>query len=184
MGACPGLDKGARTVRFGRASPRRRAYSSGVDALLGFLKRRRANVAPFRSPVSAGIAMARRLRGASLRGSGERTAALTAFHGSWHEQVDVAFRREEGVLLRVVRDPVHRERLLREHRLLRAMAEEARRIADRGSPDRVWVANLASRLEEHFRWLDSELLPAVERDVDPDRMDFLLREFERLSARH
>src|SRR5690606_35682769 len=108
-----------------------------------------------------GLVHARRMVRAADADDIERRGALAAFLDAWDIEIAAHFDDEER-LLAPLAPPAGRERLLREHRELRDLVDEARLRRREIDPGADWLADLGQRLNDHIRWEERELFTAIQ----------------------
>ncbi len=127
-----------------------------------------------------GLVQARRLLEAANGNEAERRRALAGFLDAWHHEIAEHFDDEDRLLAPLATEPL-RERLQQEHAELRAMAQEAQERRRRIDPDAYWMRLLGQTLNDHIRWEERELFPAIQERAG-DQLDDLRDEADRLEA--
>jgi hemerythrin-like domain-containing protein len=99
--------------------------------------------------------------------------ALLEFAELWREEMKDHFDEEERLLGRLCL-PGELERLIDEHKRIGALAEN-------GTPAQ--ATTLGKLLNDHIRWEERSLFPAIESRATPEDFDWLERETEALEDR-
>jgi hemerythrin-like domain-containing protein len=125
-----------------------------------------------------GLVAARRLRQAA-RGEMPLAEAIMQFLAAWRNEIQPHFRSEEGILLPAFAQAVPPDhplivRTLTEHVALRRAVGELER-ADPGS-QRVLARDLGQSLDDHIRFEERVLFPAVEAALAGPRLAELKHE--------
>lgn len=137
--------------------------------------RRHAALQPLSREHMGGLVQARNLRRASGADSAARLAAVVSFARQWRSEIGGHFDDEEGLLLPLTRDPALRERLLREHRVLRELAQRCDELPETVADDPALMRRIGALLHDHIRWEEREYFEALQRD-HPQALAALLHE--------
>lgn len=113
-----------------------------------------------------GLVAAQHLLKSAAKDAAERRAAVAEFVDHWRQEISPHFEDEQRLLGPLLDEP-QQERLHAEHDSLRELAEEARAHRHQVDPGADFVTRLGSTLNEHIRWEERELFPAVERTTSP-----------------
>jgi hemerythrin HHE cation binding domain-containing protein len=113
------------------------------------------------------LAQARAIRWALSGREGTPRGARAGFLAAWTGMIERHFAAEETWLLPLVLRAEDAARLRREHESLRALAERLSRGAPEAEPDLDLLLRVANDLDEHIRWEERELFPAIEAGADP-----------------
>ncbi len=121
-----------------------------------------------------GLVQAQHLIKAAAGSDVDRRAAVADFIDAWDGEISVHFDDEERLLVPLA-DDAHAQRLRDEHDRLRSVAEEARERRRQVDPGADWVREAGTLLNEHIRWEEREMFPAIEaaapealRDMEPE----------------
>jgi iron-sulfur cluster repair protein YtfE (RIC family) len=125
------------------------------------------------------LAQARAIRWAlSGRGGTPREARAT-FLAVWKGLIAQHFVAEELWILPLIPRREDVERMRDEHESLRALAERLSHTESGDEPDHELLRRLARGLDDHIRWEERHLFPAIESSTPPE----MLREAgEKLAA--
>jgi hemerythrin-like domain-containing protein len=93
----------------------------------------------------------------------------------WDASLQIHFRQEEEILLPVFSKCTSPERpeiieTLKQHTEIRELYGELRRHVEQERPVASQVAELAHRLEQHIRYEESDLFPAIESAVPEEEL--------------
>ncbi len=112
------------------------------------------------------LAVAKHLLESAQQEPTARRAAVNEFARAWSENIAAHFDREEELLLPVLQEEPHMQRLRDDHAVIRALARKAESQSKRDEPESEWCRFLGQTLHDHVRWEERELFPSVERTVD------------------
>ncbi len=118
-----------------------------------------------------GLAQSQHLMKAADGDATDRRAAIAEFLDAWEMHIAEHFNDEER-LTGPLADEGDRTRLLDEHQQLRALAAEARKRRRQIDPDACWIRELGRLLNEHIRWEERALFPALESTAG-EKLDLL-----------
>jgi len=139
--------------------------------------RRHAALAPLSREHMSGLVQARNLVRASEADEPARRRAAADFLRVWDSEIREHFDDEERLLLPLTRDAAMRERLLSEHRDIRALSGSCRGSA--GGPSPAVLKRLGTLLHDHIRWEERVLFEAVQHD-HPGALDSIVPEAARI----
>jgi hemerythrin-like domain-containing protein len=108
-----------------------------------------------------GLQKAQRLLRAAASDGIERQAAVGEFVEAWASEIEDHFVQEEQLLLNLM-SPAHVERFQEDHARLRVFASEAFERRNQEDPGADWSRALGQVLNDHIRWEERELFPAIE----------------------
>ncbi len=111
----------------------------------------------------------------------DRRAAVATFLDVWTTQIQLHFADEER-LLRPLMSGADAQRFDGEHARLRelaSLAHERRRQVDPGAQ---WVGELGRTLNDHVRWEERELFPAIEKTATPEQLVVLQKHTDAIEA--
>jgi hemerythrin-like domain-containing protein len=121
-----------------------------------------------------GLLKAQRLLRAADSNDRNRGAAVRDFLEAWTAEIEDHFLQEELLLSRLM-SPLHVERLQKDHTELRAFASEANQRQRGKDPGAEWSRRLGQKLNDHIRWEERELFPAIENTASAEALDQLER---------
>ena len=133
--------------------------------------KRHASLQPLSRDHYVGLVQAQHLQRAADGHAGQRRAALADFCSAWETDIAGHFADEE-TLLPPLMEPEARDRLVREHALLRALAAEPRARLAWADPASDWMRRLSETLRDHIRWEERLAFPAIEQ-ADPVMLKIL-----------
>ncbi|HEV8112314.1 MAG TPA: hemerythrin domain-containing protein [Planctomycetota bacterium] len=116
------------------------------------------------------LAQARAIRWALSGREGTPLAARDAFLLLWNDLIARHFVAEERWILPLIERAEDVERMRHEHANLRGIADELAREGTRVEPDPERLRRLADALDDHVRWEERELFPAIEAGTSPERL--------------
>lgn len=116
------------------------------------------------------LAQARAIRWALSGREGTPREARASFLAVWKSLIAEHFVAEERWILPLVPRPEDAERLRDEHERLRALVERLSEERPEAEPDLDLLRRLARALEEHIRWEERHLFPAIEAGVPPEEL--------------
>jgi hemerythrin len=137
---------------------------------------------PFSRDHYTGLVQARHLLRAGDGGEGERREAIGAFMHAWSTEIAEHFADEEALLTELM-TVEQQDRLEREHGRLRQLAAEAGDAESGRDRGVAWARSVGQLLEEHIRWEERELFPAIERACTGEELAALERRTAALEAR-
>lgn len=140
---------------------------------------RHAALQPLSREHMSGLIQARNLRRAAGEDRGARARAAAEFVRVWQAEITGHFDDEERLLIPLIDDPVWRERLVREHREIRALADRCRDAPPGEAAERTTLARLGSLLHDHIRWEERALFEAIQRE-HPDELAAMLQHAEEI----
>jgi hemerythrin-like domain-containing protein len=103
------------------------------------------------------------------RSADERRKALGEFLEAWRSEIAEHFVDEERLLTPLM-DVAQRARMDEEHATLRALAQQAEQQANAADPWADFVRDLGQRLNDHIRWEERELFPALEQSATSEQL--------------
>jgi hemerythrin-like domain-containing protein len=150
----------------------------GTEEVKGATMKRSAELRDLSEQHHHGLVAARRLRQAA-EGKAAISDALAHFLDAWDGEIQAHFRAEEEVLLpefarAVAPDDALIVRTLKEHVALRRAVRDVERA--RGDEREALAREIGQSLEEHIRFEERELFPAVEAVLAGPRLEELGRE--------
>jgi hemerythrin-like domain-containing protein len=116
------------------------------------------------------LSQARAIRWALSGRAGTPLAARSAFLVLWNDVIVHHFVAEERWILPLVERGEDAERMRHEHANLRGLADELAREGASVEPDPERLRRLADALDDHVRWEERELFPAIEATASPERL--------------
>lgn len=125
--------------------------------------RRHPALRPLSREHMGGLIHARDLQNAADTEPALRGETIRRFLEAWHSEIAAHFDDEERLLGPLIRDPVLRERLLSEHRTLRALAEKCESDA-RAACEPATLIELGRLLHDHIRWEERVLFEAIQAE--------------------
>lgn len=135
---------------------------------------------PFSRDHYVGLVQAKHLMKAADGSDVDRRTAIREFVEAWRNDIVVHFDDEERMLADLL-DEAGKAQLLEEHRRLRDLAAEANRRRREIDPGAEWVRELGRLLNDHIRWEERELFPAIQSS-EADGLEALRPEADRLEA--
>lgn len=108
------------------------------------------------------LAQARAIRWALSGRAGTPREARSSFLALWNELILRHFAAEESWILPLIERREDAERLRAEHSKLRVLAGELAGEQADVEPDPERLRRLAEALDDHVRWEERELFPAIE----------------------
>lgn len=130
-----------------------------------------------------GLIQARRLtRAADTDDTELRREAVAGFVAAWHAEIREHFDDEERILLPLTGNPALRERLLKEHELLRAAARRCIEETDAVIRDSEFLRRAGAALHDHIRWEEREYFEQIQRD-HPEALASLHHEADHIETR-
>lgn len=145
------------------------------------LKRHTA-LQPFSRDHYTGLVQAQHLLRASDENASGLRQALMDFTRAWKCEIEEHFTNEE-VLLSALMTAAQLKRLRNDHDLLRAFAGQAAQWQPDVDPGAGWVQELGQLLNDHIRWEERKLFPAIERACTQDQLTALERHTAELEGR-
>jgi hemerythrin-like domain-containing protein len=121
------------------------------------------------------------LKAADATEPGPRRKAVAEFLDAWATEIAEHFDDEER-LLGPHLDDEERRQLLSQHGVLRDLAGEATDRRAQVEPGIDWVRELGQRLNDHIRWEERQLFPALEQRLEQAQLTELAQETERIEA--
>lgn len=115
-----------------------------------------------------GLVQAQHLLRAAQAGESDRRAALADFRTAWQQDISVHFMDEERLLVALIPEPTSRERLLDEHARLRNLASRALQGTEDPDPD--LLRQIGQLLNDHIRWEERHLFPAIEETAGQNQL--------------
>ncbi|HRQ72749.1 MAG TPA: hemerythrin domain-containing protein [Phycisphaerales bacterium] len=140
---------------------------------------RHAALQPLSREHMSGLIQARNLQRAAGEGRGACVRAAAEFVRVWQAEIVGHFDDEERLLVPLIDDPASRERLVREHREIRALADRCRAVAAGEGVQPEALARLGTLLHDHIRWEERALFEAIQRD-HPDALAAMLDHAEEI----
>jgi len=132
---------------------------------------------PFSRDHNVGLVLARHLQDASA-GPDQAADAVRQFREAWVSELMDHFAEEERLLIPLATSE-HGARLLREHRQIAAVADC---LSDSNLPSAsLHEAGIA--LEEHIRWEERELFPALENSLSESQLSELVAQTDLMEER-
>jgi iron-sulfur cluster repair protein YtfE (RIC family) len=122
---------------------------------------RHPSLRPLSRDHHVGLVQARRLLNAAAGDTATWRAALAEFLRAWSEEIAPHFDDEERLLVPLIREPGDVRRLHDEHARVRSMANAAQRQYSH-TLEPAWIRRLSRMLEDHIRWEERVLFPAIE----------------------
>ena len=141
--------------------------------------KRHPSLEPFSRDHNIGLILARRLVQAAREGETARQDAASSLLKYWADELEDHFAEEERTLLPLIPSDELRERLLREHR---SFAEDIRALSDGSSEPRV-LLHAGETLNDHIRWEERVLFPAIEASATKEQMHALEEQTSQVEAR-
>lgn len=129
-----------------------------------------------------GLRHARQLAMSAEQGRDEMRSAVEDFGCAWREEIEAHFADEER-LLGSLAGAKDRERLLREHETLRALAAQCLATLERGedlTPD--LVRELGTTLYDHIRWEERHLFEAVQQSASAEQLAAIAEQTANIEA--
>jgi hemerythrin-like domain-containing protein len=131
-----------------------------------------------------GLVAARRLREAAT-GRFPLAAAIAGFLEAWRDEIGPHFRAEEEILLpafaeAVAVDDARIVRTLTEHVALRRVVRDLERAE--GEQQQILARTIGLALEDHIRFEERVLFPAIEAALEGPRLAELARELQHHSS--
>lgn len=121
---------------------------------------------PFSREHFNGLVLARQLRDAAEADDEQRRQLAHRIDRTWDLELDPHFSDEEDSLEEIMTD-AERNRLQSEHATLR---EAVRAVAQGAPPASTDMLRLSELLQQHIRWEERELFPAVQARATPEQM--------------
>jgi hemerythrin-like domain-containing protein len=119
------------------------------------------------------LIQARKLQRAADGSVSDCRNAIAEFIQLWRAEIQAHFDEEERLLLPLIDAPELRQRLLDEHRNLRAMGARCECQAEGVAQEQEFVRRLGKLLNDHVRWEERVLFEVVQRD-HPEALTMLL----------
>jgi hemerythrin-like domain-containing protein len=141
--------------------------------------KRHASLQPFSRDHHLGLVRAQQLIRSASGDATQRRAAVRAFVDAWEQEIRDHFADEERLLIGLIA-PGHERRLREEHAELARLAQEAPARAQSPDPQRDWTERLGKLLNDHIRWEERELFPAVETSASPETLEAIATETARV----
>jgi mannose-6-phosphate isomerase-like protein (cupin superfamily) len=135
--------------------------------------KRHPSLEPFSRDHNVGLVLARR-----LSEQPEQANSLGEFLAAWHDELEDHFHEEERLLLPWC-DPESRDRMVGDHRSIADLASRA----EKEELPRDEVQRLGQLLNDHIRWEERSLFPALERDLDEAQLQAIGSDTADLEAR-
>lgn len=123
------------------------------------------------------------LRTAAEGGPDERRAAGVQFRDLWDDWFRDHLALEESRLPPLIPEAGDVDRLRAEHDAIRSLAEDFLRGTAEAEPSRTLMLRLAERLNDHVRWEDRYLFPAIEQAAGEEDLRSLGTETTKVEAR-
>jgi hypothetical protein len=127
---------------------------------------------PFSRDHHAGLVRSQQLLRAARGSADDRRAALAAFLAAWTVDIETHFDDEDRILGSLLGDD-QRHHLAAQHREIRSLVQHARGLGPQDDPGEEWLSGLGQKLNDHIRWEERQLFPAVEQAVCPKVLEQL-----------
>ncbi len=143
--------------------------------------KRHESLIPFSRDHYVGLVQAQHLIKSQGSDAAARRAAVADFLDVWAVEIEPHFQDEERLLaaLMAAGDRVQFEE---EHARLRALALEARHKRQQIDPESEWVKTLGQLLNDHIRWEERHLFPAIEKSASEEQLKALGEETRKFEA--
>jgi iron-sulfur cluster repair protein YtfE (RIC family) len=116
------------------------------------------------------LAQARAIRWALSGRAGTPREACAGFLAVWKGTITQHFVAEELWILPLISRREDAERMRDEHEKLRVLAERLSHKESGAEPDRELLSRLARGLDDHIRWEERHLFPAIEASTPPEKL--------------
>lgn len=135
---------------------------------------------PFSRDHYQGLVQSQHLIKASKDDAIARRKVLAEFLDAWEREIEPHFQDEERLLGDLVGQAEH-DQLLKEHRQLRELVDEARSRRKQVDPGAEWMLDLGQTLHAHIRWEERELFTSIEMGA-ADQLDDLKPQADRIET--
>lgn len=129
-----------------------------------------------------GLTLAQRLLKAARGDAADRRRAVDEFLAGWEAEISVHFSDEESLLPDLIPDPDQHRRLLDEHERIRAMVKKAASLREDEVIEPELLGELGQLLNDHIRWEERVLFPAIEQAASAEQLARLENETKVLQA--
>jgi hemerythrin-like domain-containing protein len=129
-----------------------------------------------------GLVHAQRLIQSAEVDAPSRQTAVLGFLTAWSEEIAQHFADEERLFGGLIPNPADQQRLHDEHAIIRRFAEEAVSRVDTADPGAPWVRQVGQTLNDHIRWEERELFPAIEQAINAQQLAALQEETDAIES--
>lgn len=137
-------------------------------------QRRHDALIEFSRDHSLGLVIAKHLIESAQKSEHDRASAVTEMIKAWRSNLSEHFREEERLLSPVIRADGLRERLVREHAVIRTYVDMAEMFAN-NDVDPAWASAAGLMLRRHIQWEERELFPAIEDSLSDGELQDLAK---------
>lgn len=137
---------------------------------------------PFSRDHYAGLVQAQRLIKAADGDAAARREALSGFLAAWQSEIAEHFADEEQLLPDLM-DSEQLDRLRHDHERLRSHADQGNDRGAEDDPGAEWCREVGSTLNDHIRWEERSLFPAIEKTASNESLEQLEARTRELEAR-
>lgn len=137
---------------------------------------------PFSRDHYTGLVQAQHLLRAADDDANARCRALAEFVDAWNIEIAEHFADEESLLLPLMTE-AQKHRLKEEHDALRSRAGQVSRLGTEEDPGRELARELGQLLNDHIRWEERKLFPAIEQTCSHQQLADLQRRTTKIESR-
>jgi hemerythrin len=123
-----------------------------------------------------GLVEARALRWALSGRAGTLRGVRASVLAMWTRLLAAHFDDEERWILALIPDPVDAQRLRAEHDEMRRLFRALAHTSEPSEPDRGLLGQIATLLDDHIRWEEAHLFPAIEATASAAALSTLGRQ--------
>lgn len=137
---------------------------------------------PFSRDHYTGLVHAQHLLHAREEDPSGRCQAVKSFTRAWQTEIGEHFIDEKALLLPFM-TTAQQQRMQQDHDRLRYFADRACRLEIGVDPGAEWVQDLGQLLNDHIRWEERELFPAIEQSCSDEQLAAMERRTTEFEAR-
>lgn len=119
-----------------------------------------------------GLQQAQRLMKAAQADAAARRTTADEFLRAWGEEISSHFDDEERLLPDLIAVPADCQRMLDEHVRIRALTATVEALLSQSPPGEL-LAELGQQLNDHIRWEERQLFPAIEAAAGAEQLTHL-----------
>jgi hemerythrin-like domain-containing protein len=143
--------------------------------------KRHVSLQPFSRDHYVGLVQAQHLMAAAAKPPADRRKAVAEFLQAWNSEIETHFTDEERLLGQLA-SADDCAQLRSEHDAIRGLAQQAFVERKQTEPSAQWARELGQKLNDHIRWEERHLFPAIERSLGQKHLDNLRAETALIEA--
>ncbi len=143
--------------------------------------KRHESLIPLSRDHYVGLVQAQHLIKAGGQDAVARRKAVAEFLDAWAMEIEPHFKDEERLLRGLMSDADGRQ-FEAEHALVRGLAAEAGDKRKEVDPGAAWVWEVGQKLNDHIRWEERHLFPAIEKSATAQELKMLGEETQKVEA--